>query len=109
MHSLTRATPHYHWLQRNHFCEVVLRSFKRTHLIVGRALAVVLVCNEKRIRLIDPDAEVRMRSGATPQCAARCARNTNYTIARARALIASAVPRLIAVFFCLLSLHCLRV
>ena len=105
MHSLTRATPHYHWLQRNHFCEVVLRSFKRTHIIVGRALAVVLVCKEKRVRLSDPDAEVRMRS-ATPQCVARCACNT---ITRARALIASAVPRLIAVFFCLLSLHCCRV
>ena len=106
MHSLTRATPRYNWLQRNNFREAVLRSFKRTHIIVGRALAVVLVCKEKRVRLSDPDAEVRMRSGATPQCAARCARNT---IARARALIASAVPRLIAVFFCLLSLHCCRV
>ena len=106
MHSLTRAPPRYHWLRRNYFREVVLRSFKRTHIIVGRALAVVLVCKEKRVRLSDPDAEVRMRSGATPQCAARCACNT---ITRARALIASAVPRLIAVFFCLLSLHCCRV
>ena len=56
--------------QHSHFRGGASVVEKHAHLLLlGLALAIVLVCNEKRIRLSDPDAEVRGRSAPLHVCA----------------------------------------